>query len=395
MNKVMSVVTLLGLATFAVPRAQAIPAFSRTYKTECATCHTVIPHRNAFGEAFRRNGYVWPGAEGARKPAKGMEALWRSGALEAVPVSLLGMHDARYDREAESGDKLDLEPHEFELMAGGSLRDRVTFWMEYRLEEVEDNEREGTEMEEAFVMFRRVLGTPLNVKYGLFRPDLTLWKHNDRLTAATWAPLDKIHGEKLKSARDGVEMNGVFGGRLFAAVGAVDREEQDGYEFYGHVAYKFGGTDLDGNEPEIDLEADPSVWDDLAVTLSAYGYVGRRGDTDTQSWSRVGAEAEVVYKGVTLLVSGLNGRDEVAGADDADTWVYAAEAQYVCRGKYFILARYEYKDEEGDGSGVINRFIPAVGWTPVPSVRLSLEHRWEKAAPEVDNTTLMRLLYSF
>ncbi len=354
----------------------------------------MIPHRNAFGEAFRRNGYVWPGAQ-QKEPAKGVEALWNSGALQALPVSLLGLHDAKYDREAETGDKLDLEPHEFELMAGGSLKNLVSFWLEYRLEEVEDNEREGTEMEEAFVLFRRLFGTPVNVKYGLLRPDLTLWKHNNRLTAATWAPLDKIHGEKLKEARDAVEVNGVFGGRLFAAAGAVDREEQDGYEFYGHVAYKIGGTDLDGKEPEIDLEAEESVWDNLEVTLSAYGYFGRRGDTDPERWSRVGAEAEVGYKGFTLLLSGLKGTDEVTGADDADTWVYAAEAHYVCRGKYLALVRYEYKDEEGDGTAVIQRVIPAVGWNPIPSVRLTLEHRWEKAEPEVDNTTVLRLMYSF
>ncbi len=40
--------------------ASAIPTFARKYRTSCSTCHRAIPKRNAFGEAFRRNGYQIP-----------------------------------------------------------------------------------------------------------------------------------------------------------------------------------------------------------------------------------------------------------------------------------------------------------------------------------------------
>lgn len=43
--------------------SQAIPAFARKYQTSCYTCHSGFPARNAFGEAFRNNGYRWPGGE--------------------------------------------------------------------------------------------------------------------------------------------------------------------------------------------------------------------------------------------------------------------------------------------------------------------------------------------
>ncbi len=42
------------------PEVAAIPVFVRKYRTSCTTCHTAIPKRNAFGEAFRKNGYVMP-----------------------------------------------------------------------------------------------------------------------------------------------------------------------------------------------------------------------------------------------------------------------------------------------------------------------------------------------
>lgn len=43
--------------------SSAIPSFARKYGTSCYTCHSGFPTRNAFGEAFRNNGYRWPGGE--------------------------------------------------------------------------------------------------------------------------------------------------------------------------------------------------------------------------------------------------------------------------------------------------------------------------------------------
>ena len=42
------------------PFAEAIPAFARKYETSCQTCHIVFPKLNAFGTAFRLNGYRMP-----------------------------------------------------------------------------------------------------------------------------------------------------------------------------------------------------------------------------------------------------------------------------------------------------------------------------------------------
>src|SRR5512135_325317 len=43
--------------------ARAIPAFARKYGTSCLTCHTAYPKLTPFGEAFRRNGYRFPGVD--------------------------------------------------------------------------------------------------------------------------------------------------------------------------------------------------------------------------------------------------------------------------------------------------------------------------------------------
>src|SRR5450432_73196 len=58
---------LAGVAVYfvALSEARAVPSFSRKYKTSCQTCHTVYPVLNAFGEAFRRDGYRFPSTNGS------------------------------------------------------------------------------------------------------------------------------------------------------------------------------------------------------------------------------------------------------------------------------------------------------------------------------------------
>ena len=51
------VLSAAGLGWFgyvSVPRAQAIPAFSRKYQTSCSTCHNNFPELNDFGVAFKK-----------------------------------------------------------------------------------------------------------------------------------------------------------------------------------------------------------------------------------------------------------------------------------------------------------------------------------------------------
>jgi hypothetical protein len=56
-----SVIFIL-IAFLGLPQtADAVSQFSRKYKVDCSTCHTVFPRLNAFGEEFMFNGFQWPG----------------------------------------------------------------------------------------------------------------------------------------------------------------------------------------------------------------------------------------------------------------------------------------------------------------------------------------------
>ena len=91
---------LVILALTAATPAAAIPAFARKYQTSCLTCHTVYPKLNPFGEAFRRNGYRFPGVDSdfikAEQIAMGQEAnkktfpktVWPDWIFAALPISV-------------------------------------------------------------------------------------------------------------------------------------------------------------------------------------------------------------------------------------------------------------------------------------------------------------------
>ena len=56
------VAALVAFATVLVPEpANALPVFARNYDVPCSSCHSAIPRRNEYGDAFAYNGYQWPG----------------------------------------------------------------------------------------------------------------------------------------------------------------------------------------------------------------------------------------------------------------------------------------------------------------------------------------------
>jgi hypothetical protein len=82
-------------------RADAVPLFAQRYHFKCTVCHSVMPELNAFGNAFRDNGYRLPGLakhgttivalreqfEYQRDPATGTRRFAAAGAiLGAVEV---------------------------------------------------------------------------------------------------------------------------------------------------------------------------------------------------------------------------------------------------------------------------------------------------------------------
>ena len=67
--------------------SQAIPAFARKYQTSCYTCHSGFVTRNSFGEAFRNNGYRWPGGDDEEFTKQEQLKIGTEGFKESFPYA--------------------------------------------------------------------------------------------------------------------------------------------------------------------------------------------------------------------------------------------------------------------------------------------------------------------
>ncbi len=409
--RLISIMGVLGaLLLVAGPRsAQAIPAFSRQYKTECTTCHTIFPQRNEFGEAFRKNGYVWPG-EKRQEPKQAPvqteeeiklnEAVLLTGLPTSLPVSIQATFDMNYDKKAE--DRYDLKNYEVELFAAGSLRDTIGFFMN---EVIASSEAPGeTELEEAYAIWRHALDTPINVKGGKLRPDVSLWKSNNWLIESRPATVQDVNGFALMDPQNGIELNSVLGPSLFAAAGVVDRTigtmsgpaplDQTAKEYYGHISYKIGGTDYRGKEPEIDFTKE-SIWDFLSVSLGAFGYNGKTfDDTDnsTHNFYRAGLEAGVLYKKLSLMLGWVRGQNKYINDETKRSTADSAEIDYLFTSKLIGLIRYDVVSV--DGEPTVTHVIPAIAYSPIQSSKIVLSMDQEKAAANT-TTGMLRVQLAF
>lgn len=419
---------------FALPeKAEAIPAFSRQYRTECSTCHTIYPELNEFGDAFLKNGYVYPGKEGAaaaqaaKKEGK-IEGLWLAGLPEYLPVSMTGTVDVSYNEHAFDGDKLDLSTRSLRLQAGGNFREVAGFFLTYNLysqgsqavnsalgsapvspaRNANVPPNNSPDISELFAIWRHAFGTPISLRVGRMEPKLSLWKKSDRIiltpSYASTAYTVGASPFSLDAPEDALELNAVIANRVYVAGGVVDRKGQNRKDGYGHISVKIGGTDFNGHEPELSLEEE-SVWDFLTITVGGFGYVGNNGQFDQlgvarnrNEFYRAGGDLDILYKRLHLKGSGTYGHDDnpdfQATPAGFSSHAYAVEGEYMFGAPVNLIAlfRYEYQKDENGGT---RRYIPAICYAPIQNTKVSLQYTYTDRPTGTDRLTLASLAFSF
>ncbi len=305
--KTRSLLALVAAMALGAPHAaSAIPAFARKYGTSCLTCHTVYPKLTPFGEAFRRNGYRFPGVDSdyvKQEPvALGQEAnkktfpnsVWPASIPPSVPIAIgvNGQAFAYPDKNASvprqnngtmwSLDDLIAEGH---LWAGAALDDTVTLWGEVTFADG------GVDVEHAQVLLNDLVGPKhaVNVYVGRGFATLTSFgPHSSYLgdSLLTVAPVTGISGLSgdpfvLVDNFNGVEATGVLSGRAdwSAGVTAVKNAATGGPRFnsenaYAHAGYKLGGMRLDGEGSQGPANA-MKPWAEDALTVDLFVFHAR------------------------------------------------------------------------------------------------------------------------
>jgi hypothetical protein len=375
-------------------RVEAIPAFSREYKTECTTCHTIFPQRNEFGEAFEKNGFVWPGAA-HKKPVpqteeerKSAEFVGLSGIPKTLPISLSLNVSHLYNEKAE--DDYDMKRYSAEIFASGALGgDKVGFWFNEGL----GSQSGGPEGPSQLYFVGRDLVGPVDVRIGKMSPDLSLWKGSDHLAGRPLSMGASVDGFGMTTAQAAVEVVGEIGPRVEVVLGVNDRNNNlsktattphSVNDYYGRVGVKVGGTDFRGNEPDVDLDKD-SVWDFLYLTFGGFAYSGSTslGDGVDHDLTRYGVEAGASYKKLLLMTGATFGTNNDGEAKEIGSTALSAEVNYVFGPKLAVALRYDRLEVDGLEDRTI--ITPAILYAPLQCFKLSL--RVASETYTVDNTT--------
>jgi hypothetical protein len=382
--------------------ASAVPVFARKYQTSCQTCHIVFPKLNAFGEAFRLNGYRMPaeteeqvketptslGSEAYKKTWPSM--VYPSSIPGHVPIAInIKMADV-YSSSVDGADRSitrnDFQfPQEVNLFTAGTLGEKFGFLAELTFEE-----GAGVSIERAQFTANSVAGPEhaVNFKVGMFAPDLAdgfqemwLMTNNGIDTVFAYDPIgvrggtglaEEANGIAIPSSVKAIEFYGVAKHRFFYTVGVTSglgpvpatsgNDPHSGKDWYARFDYKFGGMGLDGDTTGKNLP--PENWRESSVRVGVLGYQGTGGDvsfdvTDglgapfgvaDRHYDRVGLYVSWFWRDLNVFGAYLHGTDALTVTDQTtfaqnkidpayDSWF--VQADYVIRPPFQVSLRYE------------------------------------------------------
>lgn len=266
-------------------QALCLPAFARKYKTSCTTCHVGYPKLNAFGEAFRNNGYQFPGhmdAEYVKEDAVNLgndssfpREIWPGSIPGSSPIAILLSGGVDYD-PTEKHFSFGEMANSITALAGGTLGEDLSFWGQV------DFSNAGVGIGRVFLRFSNLIGNSyaLNARVGAFEPAVFTFSNRRTALADYWIlsrTMSSDMGWSLEKTQKGVEFNGIVEGRMSYTAGVVE-----GYglthnvkDMYGRVLYKAGGMRLDGLvDGGGPLPTNPQPWHDNSVSVGAFAYLG-------------------------------------------------------------------------------------------------------------------------
>ncbi len=408
--------------------AHAVPAFARQYGTSCQTCHTVYPVLTPFGEAFRRNGYRFPGtnSESLRQDPTPLgqdvskrtfpNSVWPASVPGGVPLAFgingqAVLHPDGSSGGAQADNKtavsladLTAEAH---LWAAGPIDDQITYYAELTVDD------SGIAFERGEFHFGDLFGPQhwFNLTAGRHPPTLSSYGlHSSYMADTRWltASVTELYGADggkwdLWGNYNGVEMNGVMGGRFDYAIGVdagsnIDvRNTQDAYAMVG---FKLGGMRLDGEAGGAAPEGG-RPWAETALSVDLFVQRGQSrfsnplgGTAATPGGTPSGSifsDQELTFGGslrgqwgsLTLDAGARTEHHDRALADGtgADMQVQWDELSWVALPWLVPALRFEYVRLTPTGAAVVSdyRITPGVAALIRPNVKLVLVGWFEGA----------------
>lgn len=312
-TKILTGVLAVLVTLVLIPKSVAMPQFARKYGTSCQTCHISYPKLNAVGEAFRRNGFRFPGdaeeeavknepvslgAEAYKKMFP--KAVWPGKVPATIPIGIAVEGELRGGEADEI--KGDIQfPQAVKLLAAGTLSEKFSFWFGMHLIEGGSIGTPGR----VYLQVNDLLGgvipqTNVHLRLGQFDPDVVQINSHRILGITPIAPqayntssgLGAGHahsggGFSLDSLQRGVETRGTVAGRIIFAAGLVNGNgageqthhgsfDNDNYkDTYGRLAIKLFGLRADGLGQSSDNASSLGNALDNTIQIGGFAYRGR------------------------------------------------------------------------------------------------------------------------
>ena len=388
----------------------SIPSFSRKYKTSCVTCHIAFPKLNAFGEAFRRNGYQFPdgtdlentkedpvslGSEGNKNAWP--DAIWPGSIPGTSPLAVVLELETTYNPQEDQKWNFNSFEGELDLLAGGTLGEDISFWGEVEVAE------DAIEIERAAIIFDNLFGgttATANLKIGKFEPGVYSFSNHRRLGPRYNITITTLGDNMwtMEAAQTGLELNGVVGkGRLGYNLGLVEGHgnlDNSDKDFYAHATYKVGGMRLDGVVPEGSGSRGPTQpWEDNSVTIGGFVYNGHASLEDNviqkDNFMMFGGDVNISYDRFNFIGAYARHNNDSPFIDlpgvKGKMNSYLVEASYIIYPWLIPFARFESSKVDGEtlAQNVISPYIEILVRA---NIRIALEFNWVSKPSDNDPT---------
>jgi hypothetical protein len=393
-------IVLFGMAEYAA----ALPIFARRYETSCMTCHVAPPKLNAFGIAFRNNGYRIPlneekfvkmpdvalGAPAWKKLWP--KAVWPGSIPGAPPVAIRVMTDLNIRPTAPIHLNFDF-PDGIGGYFAGAAGDTFSYFGEIFLL----GSTNQIFLDRAFGQFRLAPDSPgqnwLTLKIGRIDTRAEPFSSTYRKTSANNFNVSDFrvtaNGFGLRDHDAGIEAWGAAtgpgnrGGVEYAAgvvQGTNGRPENNNFkDYYGAASYKFGGLGVVGSRMETNEQPNTAEgYTETSIVAGGFVYNGKSQPQIagvTEDWfTRSGAKIDLWVKQLNVFGAVVLGEDQLRGSSPRtiNSSAMMAEADYSVLPWVVPTFRFE-KTNFSDGRRNVIQGIPAVNILLRANVRVLAE----------------------
>ena len=384
--------------------ALALPMFARRYETSCTTCHVIPPKLNAFGIAFRNNGYRIPLNEEKflKTPdvslgAPAWKKLWPKavwpGAIPGIPpIAVRVLTDVNVRPTTPVHVNFDF-PNGVAGYFAGAAGDTFSYFGNIFMA----GSTNQLFLDRAYGQFRIAPDSPgqnwLTLKLGRIDTRAEPFSNTfRRTTAQNFGASDfrvTANGFGFRDHDAGIEAWGAVtgpddrGGVEYAAgvvQGTNGRPENNNFkDYYGTISYKIGGLGVVGSRTET--EEQPNTAEGYRETAFGIGVFAYRGKGPagiagvTENWfMRSGFRVDTWLKDLNVFGAAVFGEDELRGSSPRtiDSSSIMAEADYRVLPWVMPTFRFE-KTNFSDGRRNVIQMIPAVSLLVRANVRVLAE----------------------